>query len=191
MSDTVNKLIDFIISILRIFKFWFVIEPWEHGFTFHLGKPGSSIGYDDGLFGTGLHLIFPFYVTRVRNFDITEESAEPPVRDLMTSDGHLVRVAGVFRYKVRPERAYEFLCVLGEDWTTVMDHFLGAAIAEVVEHLTKDELFSDTSPGEEMILEEARRHLNRYGFKWLDFNWTERAVPARVYRLITDPNVEA
>ena len=172
-----DKLVEFLISILHIFKFWYVIEPFEAGHSFHLGYRGRPLT-------PGFHLIWPAYITTVRYFDTTDESTEVETTDLVTKDGHAVQVAGVFRYRIRAEKAWEFIVTLGDDSSAITD-FMSMAVAEVVEGTTMSELFSSESDTEDQVVEEARKQLNRYGFKILDFYWTYKTRPSRVIRLLT------
>jgi hypothetical protein len=179
-----DKLVQLFIDFLHLFKFWFVIAPYEQGHTFHFGSVGKPIAYNDGWFGSGFHLTWPLGITDVLYYDITEDSHEIDIQDLTTRDGHAIRVAGVFRFKVRADKAYEHLVVLGDGSTAVTD-FLGAAMAEVVENSNLDSLFDPGEDRESLVVDEARRMLNRYGYKVLDFHWVNKVAPQRVWRVIT------
>ncbi len=173
-----DKLVQFIIDFLYLFKFWYVIEPWEAGHTFHLGHKGRRLT-------PGFHLVWPLGVTTVQYFDTTDESTELEPQDLVTKDGKAVKVGGVFRYKMRAEKAYEFITTLGDD-STAVDDFMSMAMAEVVENSNIAELFSATGGTEGAVVQEAREQLNRYGFKILDFYWNYKTQPSRVIRLLTN-----
>ena len=172
-----DRLVQFIIDILYLFKFWYIIEPYEQGHSFHLGYLGRPLD-------SGWHVIWPFHITTVLYYDITDATAELEPLDLTTKDNVMVRVGGMFRYKHREDKAYEFLCLLGDD-TTSLEDFLAAAVAKIVENSTKEELFSTKHSSEAFILDEARRHLSRYGYKLYDFFWTIKVAP-KVYRVIID-----
>lgn len=173
-----DKLVQFLIDFLYLFKFWYVIEPWEAGHTFHLGRRGRKLG-------PGFHWIWPASITSVQYFDTTDESVELEARDLVTSDGQAVKVGGVFRYKMRADRAWEYITTLGDDSSAVED-FMSMAMAEIVEKTPVETLFSSKGGTEDKIVVEAREQLNRYGFKILDFYWNYKTRPSRVIRLLTD-----
>lgn len=180
-----DQLVQLFIQFLYLFKFWYVMEPWEQGYSFHFGAPGRAMGPEDGWFGSGLHLIWPLSVTRVRYFDTWEDSAELEPVDLTTQDGHTVKVGGVFRYRIRPDKAWEFLVTLGDESTALLD-FLSSAVAKVVSTTPKTSLFSPDFNLEDKVLEEGRRQLNRYGFKIIDFYWNYKVAPSRTIRVMTN-----
>lgn len=184
-----DKLVQFLIDILYLFKFWYVIEPYEQGYTFHLGAPGRPIGCKDGWFGSGLHLIWPLSITNTRYYDITEDTADLVAVDLTTKDGRAVKVGGMFRYKVRADKAWEFIVLLGDvsavEGKAAAD-LLSAAIAETVSNTTHADLFAPGTAIEELVIDEARKYLNRYGYKILDFHWNYKVTPSRVIRVLTD-----
>jgi len=180
-----DKLVQLFIDFLYLFKFWYVIEPYEAGHSFHCGYRGRALGSANGWFGTGFHLVYPLGITTVRYFDITDESTELNPTDLTTKDGHHVKVGGVFRYRMRADKAWDFITTLGDDSTAVED-FMSMAMAEVVEGSRVTELFDADGDSEVKVVEEARRQLNRYGFKILDFYWNYKVRPTRTIRVMTD-----
>lgn len=180
-----NRLVDLFIDFISLAKFWFVVEPFEQGHTFHLGALGKPIGYDDGWFGSGFHLIWPLNITKVLYYDITEDSHEFDPRDMTTLDGHIVRVGGSFRYRVRSDKAYEHLVVLGDGSTAITD-FLTAAMCQVVEATELKDLFDVDHDSERAVVKAARNLLKQYGYKILDFYWTTKVAPQRTWRIITE-----
>jgi regulator of protease activity HflC (stomatin/prohibitin superfamily) len=133
----------------------------------------------------GFHLIWPAFVTTVKYYDTTDESTELEPTDLVTKDGEPVKVAGVFRYKIRGDRAWDYITTLGDDSTAVTD-FLSMAMAEVVESTPAEQLFNSEGDTEVKVEAEARKQLNRYGFKIIDFYWNYKTRPSRVIRVLTD-----
>lgn len=180
-----DKLVQLIINFLYLFKFWYVMEPWEQGYSFHFGAPGRTLGPEDGWLGSGFHIIWPGSITRVRYYDIWEDSAELIPVDLTTKDGHTVKVGGVFRYRIRADKAWEFLVTLGDESTALPD-FLSMAVARVVADIDKSDLFNSSFDSEDRVLDEGRRQLNRYGFKIIDFYWNYKVAPSRTIRVMTD-----
>lgn len=180
-----DQLVQLFINFLHLFKFWYVMEPWEQGYSFHFGSPGRPLGPKDGWLGSGLHVIWPLSVTRVRYYDTWEDSAELIPADLTTQDGHTVKVGGIFRYKIRADRPWEFLVTLGDESTAIID-FLSMAMAKVVANMPKVALFDPNVQSELKVVEEGRRQLNRYGFKIIDFYWNYKVAPSRTIRVMTD-----
>lgn len=180
-----DKLVQLFIDFISLGKFWYVIEPYEAGHSFHFGARGRTIESNNGLFGSGLHFIWPLNITDVRYFDITDESAELRAVDLVTKDALPVKVGGVFRYRIRPDRAWEFITLLGDDSSAITD-FMSMAMAKAVSEATLSELFSSEAVIQWKVVEEARRQLNRYGVKILDFYWNYKAAPSRIIRVMTE-----
>jgi len=180
-----DKLVQLFIDFLYLFKFWYIMDPYEAGHTFHFGARGRHIGPTNGWFGSGFHLIWPVNITNVRYFDTTDESSALPPRDLVTKDGKPVKVGGVFRYRVRGEKAWDFLVTLGDD-TEAIHNFMAMAMAKAVSQSSLSELFGSEGVMEWLVVEEARKHLGRYGIKIMDFYWDHKAAPTRIIRVMTE-----
>ena len=180
-----NRLVDLIVSFLHLFRFWFVVEPWEHAFKTTLGRDAGTLGKDNTEkdFSRGLNFRWPFNIDEVHYIDTLNETADLGRQDLTTSDGISVTVAGMFRYQIRADKIREFTYGLGDETTAIID-YLQAAVALVVETHPLEQLLDPEYVLAEMILEEARKSLNKYGLKLHEFRWTQKTA-ARTYRLIT------
>jgi regulator of protease activity HflC (stomatin/prohibitin superfamily) len=80
-----DRLLDFVVSILRIFQFWVVIYPYEKGVHLRLGKYIGTLG-------TGLHFCYPFKVDRVIAIETVIRTLRLGAQSLVTADGKLVVV---------------------------------------------------------------------------------------------------
>jgi regulator of protease activity HflC (stomatin/prohibitin superfamily) len=75
-----DKLLDFIISTLKIFQFWVVIYPYERGVQLRLGKFKRELK-------AGLHFCIPFKVDRVLTMDTVMRTLRLGAQSLVTADG--------------------------------------------------------------------------------------------------------
>ena len=81
----IDRLLDFIISILKVFQFWVVIYPYEKGVHLRLGK---YIGTLD----TGFHWCFPLKIDRVIAVETVIRTLRLGAQSLLTGDGKPVVV---------------------------------------------------------------------------------------------------
>jgi regulator of protease activity HflC (stomatin/prohibitin superfamily) len=179
-----DKLVDFVLSILDLARFWVIVRAGDVGVIYTFGKPTRVVGSTDGWFGTGLHLkAFGWEqedVTCVR-----EEIWEAGNTAVTTADGKQVHLRGAFRWQILAEKAVTYQTTLGDEVRATSNAFRSAITETVVRRPLADLL----DPGElrglrAEILDRARKTLNPYGCKVHDFWWTERVV-VRTYRLIT------
>jgi regulator of protease activity HflC (stomatin/prohibitin superfamily) len=166
-----NKLIEFLISILDLFRFWEVIEDGEWGLRFTFGVAGKD-------FAPGIHWKAPFNVQEYITFSTKIDSTELEEQTLTSLDGVVMTVQGYLKYRVLPAKAYEFVVELDEG--SALFDFGRAAVAKVVEENKHD---VPAAVFEEQVLTAVRSHLNRFGYKFLAFGLTQRA-PTRTYRII-------
>jgi regulator of protease activity HflC (stomatin/prohibitin superfamily) len=80
-----DRLLDFLVSILRIFQFWVVIYPYEKGVHLRLGK-------HIGVLGTGLHFCYPLKIDRVIAVETVIRTLRLGAQSLLTGDGKVVVV---------------------------------------------------------------------------------------------------
>jgi regulator of protease activity HflC (stomatin/prohibitin superfamily) len=89
-----DRLLDFIIQFIELFKFWIVIEPFEQGVQTRLGKFVKVME-------PGFHWMLPFHVDVA-----TTEHTVPTTHSLgnesvTTADGKSVGFHAIVTYKVR------------------------------------------------------------------------------------------
>lgn len=180
-----DKLIEFVISILHLFRFWTVAEVGSVVVIYTLGMPTRVAHPGGGWFGTGFFLKAPFNIETDRDTSVLEEILTFAAQDLTTRDGHKVRVAGAFTFSIAEDKAITWQTTLGEESIAQSSAFR-AAIAEAVINRTLVELMNpDELKGlRQDVLDCARKQLNRYGYRITEFKWVER-VEARVLRAIT------
>lgn len=179
-----DKLIEWLISIMELFRFWVIIDQMEEGIIFTLGRDTRQIGPRDGWFRTGLHLKAPFGIEEAIAHTVQWEWENLSLLTMMTSDGKKVSVEGTFEYRIRREQIRTFIVDLGDEDAAMVGAF-NAAIASVVEkHDFKALAESSDLMGKE-ILDAARKHLNRFGFQLRQFEWLQK-TDARTYRLLME-----
>ena len=110
-----DKLIDFLLNILDLFRFWVVVREGNRAVIYTLGKPTRTVGPQDGIRGTGLHPKWPFWIELEDITSIRDDIYGVPNQSLMTSDGKLVHVRGCFRIQVLPEKVEVFQTTLGDE----------------------------------------------------------------------------
>ena len=178
-----EKLWDFLISVIGLLQFWVVLPNPAYSWVFTLGRPTRYLGHDDGWFGTGFHLKAPFNIEEAAPISTHEEWADLAVQSIATSDGHAMTLQGTFRYKILADdsaKLLSYIVELGDEDKAVPLAFQ-AAIASVAAASTLHNLTA-LSP-DDAILEAARRNLNRYGVKTFEFRWIQRSA-GRQLRLI-------
>ena len=177
-----DKLIDFLINFIDLFRFWVVIDYCEKGVVSTWGRLGREISSNDGWFSTGLHLIWPLGIEEAVTVIIQDEWDNLFPQSLMTSDGQHVVVQGSFQYTILPEKVTIHVETLGEEGAA-RDGAMRAAIALNVESRPHSDLVDDTKELRKAILSTARGTLNPYGYKLKDFQWLQK-IASRTYRLI-------
>lgn len=180
-----ERLIDFLINIIGIFQFWVVLDRPEYGWLFRLGKPVKFLRWDDGWFGTGLHLCLPFYLDQVFHEATYEEWSNSHVSSVTLKDGATASLQGTFRYKIRadePDQLLAFIVEFGNEEEGLPVAF-EAAIATTAELYDRGELLDPEGGGMQAILDQARKNLNRYGIKIFEFQWRQKSF-GRQFRVI-------
>lgn len=173
-----EKLWDFLISIIGLFQFWVIMDAPEHGWVFRFGNPHRYITPTNGVFGSGLHLLYPFGIEESRVAETWEEWWTGPVQSLVLKDGTAVTVQGTFRFKILADEAEKlktFFLELGDDDKGFAGGF-GSAISDIVEIQDKASFAKRETGMNEQIIEEARRNLNRYGLKLYEFRWIQKSA---------------
>lgn len=172
----IDKLIEFLISVLDLFKFWIVVEQYERGVVLRLGEFQREIG-------PGLHWAIPFGVDKTLHDNVVPRTLRLEPQSLMTNDGFTVTVTGVITARIANIQK-ALLEVEGVDHALV--DCCTAAIAERVTSSNRGELH--TEPFREKLMKECRKQGWRYGIE------IERAqladiCPSRSIRLLSSKNI--
>lgn len=93
MPDVVNKLVDFILSILRLFQAWTVVDQFEGGVRLRLGKYSGNLT-------PGFHLMIPGYVDRAMTVSMVPGNFGMEEQSLSTKDGVEIVISVAVKYRV-------------------------------------------------------------------------------------------
>jgi len=80
VPDVVNKLVDFILSILRLFQAWTVVDQFEGGVRLRLGKYSGDLE-------PGFHLMIPGYIDQALTASTVPGTYGMEEQSLTTKDG--------------------------------------------------------------------------------------------------------
>ena len=168
----VDKLLEFFLGVLDLFRFWAVIEQYERGLILRLGRFTQEIG-------PGFHWILPFGVERVLHDNVVPRTHRLEPQSLMTADGKVITVTGVITARIANIQK-ALLEVEGVDHALV--DCCTAAIAERVTSSLWEEL--STEGFRERLMKECRKQGWKYGLE------IERAqladiCPSRSIRLLS------
>lgn len=180
-----ERVIDFVFDAWDNARPWVVVDPYEQGLVFTLGRPfrrglrgDMVITNRNGWFGTGLHLKVPFIerdsmaLTAIRTTRLSGQS-------LTTKDGIDVCVTTATRFKVK-----NVIPLLTEITGTddVLKDSIAMTVAEIVTTTDWHKL-QENSVISELFLQEIRKKLNQYGFKILQATFVD-LIQAPATRLI-------
>lgn len=168
----IDKLIEFFLEILHLFKFWTVIEQYEAAVVLRLGTFQRELI-------PGFHWVIPLGIDRVLHDNIVPRTHRLEPQSLMTSDGKVITVTGVITARIANIQK-ALLEVEGVDHALV--DCCTAAIAERVTSSTWEEL--TTEGFREKLMKECRKQGWKYGLE------IERAqladiCPSRSIRLLS------
>jgi regulator of protease activity HflC (stomatin/prohibitin superfamily) len=166
----IDKLIDLIISIIDLFRFWQVIAAYQRGIVLRLGVFHRELE-------PGLHWIIPFGIDHVLDDNVVPRTVALGAQSLVTNDGHTVAVSPVVTARIRDIQK-ALLEVEGVDHALVDS--CSAAVAEHVARSTWDELRAEASA--KTLLKECRQQAFRYGIEIIRVQLAE-ITTCRVIRL--------
>ena len=89
-----DKLIDFFISIIELFKFFWVIRQWEAGIILRLGR------YTGKVLSPGFHIIWPFAIDEVHTISIIPDVTKLEPQTIVMKDKSVVVVQAIVKYQV-------------------------------------------------------------------------------------------
>jgi regulator of protease activity HflC (stomatin/prohibitin superfamily) len=131
-----DKLIDFLLSVVDLFYFTRVVDSWEKGVVLRFGRYKRTVG-------PGIHWVAPFMIERLISADVYARPFRLPPQSLTTADGVAVVVSAVVTCKVANVRKVLLDCgnheeALADSLTgTIAQQVTGAAWSD----LTTDEFW--------------------------------------------------
>lgn len=90
-----DKLVDFLINFITLFKFFYVVKDWEMGVNLRFGVWTKKI------LKPGLHYIFPFFIDEVLVISVVPAIAELEPQTVITKDKVVTVVQAVVNYEVK------------------------------------------------------------------------------------------
>lgn len=149
-----DKLIDFLISIVELFKFWFVIRQWESGIILRLGK------YTGKLLKPGFHFVWPFAIDEIHTINILPDVTELEPQTIVTKDRAVIVVQAIVKFQVaNPE-----ICLLevGSE-LAALNQFTQGAIHTIISNIEYNA--ANVADIEKAITKEARLEVSKWGVK--------------------------
>jgi regulator of protease activity HflC (stomatin/prohibitin superfamily) len=95
MTPMLDRLIDFLISCIELFKFWHVLDPYEEGVQLRLGK------FRRILASGSIYFILPFGIDRCLAANVVPTTHTLGDESITTTDGKSVGFHAVVTYQVR------------------------------------------------------------------------------------------
>ena len=149
-----DKLIDFLVSIIELFRFFWVIRQWEEGITLRLGK------YTKKVMKPGLHFIWPLSIDEVHTINLLPDVAELEPQTIVTKDRVVVVAQAIVNYQVNNTETC--LTKVGDEMNAIRE-FTQGAIHTVISEINYNE--ANVKEMERAILKEARKDVNDWGIK--------------------------
>lgn len=149
-----DKLIDFLISIIELFRFFWVIRQWEAGVILRFGK------YTKKVMQPGFHFIWPFNIDEVHTINILPDVVELEPQTVVMRDKAVVVVQAIVKYQVvNPETC---LVEVGSE-VDALKQFSQGAIYTIISN--QNYLDANVIEMEKAITEEARKEVRKWGIK--------------------------
>lgn len=95
-----QPIFDAIIYLWHLIQFWEVISQFEEGIVLRLGNFHRRITSKNGLFGTGLHFIWPLAIEHVYDHVIIPDTIALNSQSITTADGIGITVEAVVKFRV-------------------------------------------------------------------------------------------
>jgi len=149
-----DKLIDFLISVIELGRFFWVIRQWEAGVILRFGK------YTGEIMKPGFHFIAPFAIDEVHTINIIPDVVELEPQTIVMKDKVVVVVQVIVKYQVvDPEIC---LVEVGSELDALKQFTQGATHT-----ILSDINYSEASVAsmEKSIIKEARTEVNKWGIK--------------------------
>jgi regulator of protease activity HflC (stomatin/prohibitin superfamily) len=124
-----DKLLDFLIQFLDLFRFWSIMPPEQAGFVRRFGLPVRDLRH-------GLNWLWPFNIETTTRVDMRLWADVLPPQSLRTSDGVEYVVRLMVSYQVEDPRRFILECYDASN--NVLDIAAGALGAAVAKATAED-----------------------------------------------------
>lgn len=149
-----DRVVEFVISIIELFRFFWVIRQWEEGITLRFGHWRGKV------MKPGLHFILPFYIDEVHTIDVTPDVEELDPQTIMTKDKVVVVVHALVKYQVVDSE----ICLIrvAKEMNAVKEFTQGALHTVISE---TDYLTANVKEIERKAKEQAQKEVDKWGIK--------------------------
>lgn len=149
-----DKIVDFLISILELFRFFWVIRQWERGVTLRFGKWTGEI------MEPGFHFIYPFSIDEVHVITILPTVLELDPQTIITKDNVVVVAQALVNYEVDNPK----ICLIDvANETDAVKEFTEGAISTII--VKSDYSSINIKELEREVREKARKDVSKWGIK--------------------------
>ena len=169
-----GKLIDFLVSVLDLFRFWTVIDPFELGIVLRLGRYSRTIK-------PGFHLLWPLAIEEVLSENVVPTTTNLSEQVLTCRDGVSIVAATMVRWSISDVRK---TLLEVEDADEVLEDTCYGQTTKIIASLTWDEVIESVTDLEEKLLSAMRRRSHKWGIKVHEVSFTDLAK-AKVLRVVT------
>jgi len=149
-----DKLIEFLISIIELLRFFWVVRQWERAINLRFGHWTGKV------MQPGFHFILPFAMDEVHTIDIIPSVAELDPQTIVTKDKVVVVAQALIKYQVdKPE-----ICLIEvANEIDAVKEFTQGAIHTVVSET--DYATANVKDIEKKVKEQAQKEVDKWGIK--------------------------
>lgn len=175
-----EKLWDFLINILHLFRFWFVVDEYEQDILLTLGRYNREKGV---IKGPGIHWRIPFGVQQEIGDNVVKKVIDMPIQAVTMRCGTTVTVGPIIAYKISDIRK---VMLDVEDAETAARDSSRATLRQELAKLTFDEAKEMDMEDKlvEHITKSARKKGWQYGVEIMELGLSDFSK-ARIHRFIT------
>ena len=156
-----EKLFDFIIQILNLFKFWTVLDEYEEGVILTLGRFSRTIG-------PGFHWMWPFAIENDLTTNVVLETKNLGSQCLTTKDGVSIAVEPIVTSRTKDVK--KFLLEVDNAMSVLQDATYGI-VADMVSEHTWGEIH--TSEFKERVYKKVRSKAFNFGIEVLGVQFSD------------------
>ena len=175
-----DKLLDFIISTLKIFQFWVVIYPYERGVLLRLGEYVKT-------FQPGFHWCFPLKIDRVIAVDVVLRTLRLGAQSLVTHDEKPIIINTVITCRITDPK-----CAILDVFSIehVIDDACSGLVAAFVAGSTTEYIIQCCAEQDAELLQNCQDQAAEYGIEIIRVQFTD-VSPSRTLRLLNSTNEAA
>lgn len=170
-----DRLIDFIITFLKMFQFTAIVCAWQTGVRLRFGKFHATLP-------PGLHFYFPFYIDKILIDNTVVEMLPLKAQSLTTTDERSVVVSAIVTFIIEDIRKF-FLEVENRNHA-IEDCATGAVATFIMKHSWEELIAMESIENE--LAKPVRASAKKYGVKVLTVQLADFS-PCPSVRVISDP----